>query len=455
MLKSKWFVVLAIIAILSSVVLAGCGGSKQSGNNTDNNTAQNPLESTPPSSTTELPSDKEVTIRYWQYDYASRVNAINELITKFQEENPNIKVVHETFPYDQYQQKVAAAMQGKDQPEIINMFMGWEPKFIDQGFLQPIPADLMSTAEIEQNFAPMVKDYKFDDQYYALPIAVRTLAFFWNKDIFAENGLDPEKPPQTWDEVLTVAKQLTKYDKTGTLEQSGYGWNVLGQDYHLYTQVLLRQWGGKPFSDDNTKVTMNETQAGYDAFKWWMDMNTVHKVGKEDFLGTYDKSFLAGKTAMITDGSFRLGALKDATFNWGVTELPVKEMGGEKHTYGSFFANGITANVSGDELAASIKFMKFLVSDDSMRFWLENVGEIPASAALANDPALQNDPKFGAFVRGLPYAHATFFADEAGERDAFKLGTDEVIINKADPKKGLDQIVDTIQNIRDEYFSSH
>jgi len=433
MFKRKWAIWMALIALIGTLLLSGCSSKNSSGED----------------------GDGQVTIRYWQYDYASRVNAMNELIKKFEAENPDIKVIHETFPYEQYQQKVAAAMQDKkNQPEIINMYMGWEPKFIDQGFLQPIPDELMTAEEIESHFVPMIKDYQFDGKYYALPIAVRTLAFFWNKDLFAEAGLDPEKPPQTWDEVLAVAKQLTKYDASGTLQQSGYGWNVTGQDYHLFMQVLLRQWGGQPFSDDNRKVTMN-SEAGYEAFKWWMEMNTVHRVGKEDFLGTYDKAFLAGKTAMITDGSFRLGGLKDATFNWGVTELPTKTIGGEKHTFGSFFANGITANVSGKKLEASIRFLKFLISDDTMRFWLENVGEIPASNTLANDPALQNDPKYGAFVRGLSYAHATFFADEAGERDAFKLGTDEVVINGADYKAALDQIVESIQQIRDEYFSNH
>ena len=51
----------------------------------------------------------QTTITYWQYDYATRVDAMNQLIAQFEAANPDIKVVQETFPYDGYQQQVAAA----------------------------------------------------------------------------------------------------------------------------------------------------------------------------------------------------------------------------------------------------------------------------------------------------------------------------------------------------------
>ncbi len=428
-MKGKWLVYILITALMSTLLLAGCATNDASENG-------------------------EVTIKYWQYFFESKEKALTELIAKFETENPGIKVVQETFPYDQFNQKIAAAMKANTGPEVVNLFYGWIPKYVEEGYLQPIPKDLMSNADIEKTFVPMITESKLDDKYYALPTAVRTLAFFWNKDLFKAANLDPEKAPQTWDEVLDYAKTLTKRDSAGTLEQSGYGWNVGGQDYHLFIQVLLRQWGVDPYSENNKKVQWNSSQSGYDAFTWWLDLTKEHKVGEEAFLGTYDKAFLAGKTAMMTDGSFRLGALKDATFQWGVAPLPVKEPGGEESTYGSFWANGITKNVEGKKLDASIKFMKFMTSEDTMRYWLENVGEIPASNVLAEDKVLQADPVFGPFMKGLPNAHATFFVDETGERKIVIDGINEILLNNMDINKALDDIVSKEQKLRDDYYSN-
>lgn len=51
-----------------------------------------------------------VTLTYWQYDFASKVETMNRLIQKFEAENPDIKVKQETFPYDAYSQKVATSV---------------------------------------------------------------------------------------------------------------------------------------------------------------------------------------------------------------------------------------------------------------------------------------------------------------------------------------------------------
>lgn len=86
----------------------------------------------------------------------------------------------------------------------------------------------MTTKDIDNHFISMVKDSQLNGKYYAQPTAVRTLALFWNKDLFKAVGLDPDTPPATWDEVLTDAQKLTKRDAQGNLQQEGYAWNVSG-----------------------------------------------------------------------------------------------------------------------------------------------------------------------------------------------------------------------------------
>ncbi|NOG51415.1 MAG: extracellular solute-binding protein [Chloroflexi bacterium] len=111
-------------------------------------------------------------------------------------------------------------------------------------------------------FSPMVAESKFLGQYWSIPTAVRTLALFWNKDLFRAAGLDPEKPPTTLDELVEMAQALTIYDGSGTevlnITQGRFraaAFRPVAQ--HWFREVLLRQYGGAPYSEDGTTVTWN------------------------------------------------------------------------------------------------------------------------------------------------------------------------------------------------------
>ncbi len=398
---------------------------------------------------------KVVTIEYWQYYYESKIKLVDELIKTFEAQNPGIKVEHKNFPYEQFNQKVAIAVPAGTGPDVVNLFYGWVPKYVNEGYLQPLPEDAFPSKDIERDFLPMVESVKLEGKYWGLPTAVRALALFWNKDLFAQAGLDPERPPTTWEQLQEYAIKLTKRDKNGQLIQSGYAWNADGQDHHVFTQVLLRQWGVTPFSADNRQVLWNSKQGGYDAFKWWTDLAAKYKVGEPAFMGDYRTAFISGRAAMMIDGSFAIGTLKSKAkdVNWGVTTLPVRAAAPEvKSNFGSFWLHGLTVNATGEKKDAAIKFLKFLTSPDVMRRWLADVGELPARTALAEDKDLLKDPVFGPFLAGLAYAHATFFVDETAERQAIIDATNEVMLRGTDPKTALDGLVRKEQAIRDEYF---
>src|SRR5690606_18026076 len=102
---------------------------------------------------------------------------------------------------------------------------------------------------------------------------------------------------------------------------------------------------------------------------------------------------------------------------WGVTELPVFDPN-DRHNFGSFWMNGLTARAFEDpaKLEASLKFLRFITSEEAMKLWLEQVGELPARLSLADDPELAEDPVYGPFIRSLPHPHATSFVHEEGQR---------------------------------------
>src|SRR5699024_902990 len=100
---------------------------------------------------------------------------------------------------------------------------------------------------ISDYYVDLVQPYELDGKYYTLPVAVRSLALFWNKEMYEEAGLDPEKPPKTWDELIENAKTMTKMTDDGRFKQEGFGWNAEGQGLHTFQQVILRQFGVDPY----------------------------------------------------------------------------------------------------------------------------------------------------------------------------------------------------------------
>lgn len=400
----------------------------------------------------EAPKQEVTEIVYWQYYYETKKDLMDTLIVMFEERNPDIKVTQQTFPYENYNTKVASSVPSGQGPNVINLFYGWLPLYIDSGYLQPLPESKFPNSKIENEFFPLVEAAKFDGKYYALPTAVRSLALFWNKDLFKAAGLDPEVPPKTMDEMVTFAKKIAKTDKSGNYLQAGMSLELRGQMHHVVREVLVRQFGGAPYNADSSKVTYN-SQAGYDALKWFTDLETVHKVGVPQYMTDDVTAFSAGKMGITIDGSFRLGnfdKLKD-TLHYGVAELP--EMNGVKSNFASFWANGITSTTKGKQLEASIKFLEFLTSDEVMAMWLPAIGELPAKKALALKDEFKNHPTYGPFIRGLDYAQATKFLDENAQRMVWINAYDEVVLNGKSVQQAVDKAAAEEQKVIDAYYS--
>jgi len=194
-----------------------------------------------------------------------------------------------------------------------------------------------------------------------------------------------------------------------------------GQDHHLLREVLIRQFGGAPYSADYRTVTYN-SPAGVAALQFYADFALVHKIGEPEFpfpgvAGYYREGFNAGLIAMIVDGSFAIGTIrKGATFRWAISELPLLTPDGERSNFASFWMHSLTPRAQGEELEAAIKFLKFITSEQAMELWLQRVGELPARVSLLSKPELIDDPIYGPFMRALPYSHATFFVDETAQR---------------------------------------
>lgn len=389
-----------------------------------------------------------VDIEYWQYSYKARLDAMDKLILAFESENPDINVIHTDFPYAQYRTKVAASVAAGEGPDVVQLYYGWLDDYLGAEILQPLSGENFPHIDIEREFFPMVRTMKVKDDYYALPTAVRSLGLFWNKKLFKEAGLDPERPPRTLDELVAFAKRLTKRDRAGNIIQVGLTMGPINQDHNWWREVLVRQFGGAPYNADNTKVTYND-ESGLKAFEYYADFAGKHNTSVVDFMDKGEIAFKAGRAAMHIDGSFVLSLFnRTRRLEWGVTELPTHK--GIKANFSSYWVNGITSKATGEKRAAAEKFLKFITSDQAMQLWLDEVGELPAKKIVAQRGDNLNHPEYGPFIRGLGYAYSTRFYSESEQRKTVVDMLDRITLLNMSVAESLKIAAEEDQKIIDE-----
>ena len=389
-------------------------------------------------------SAQAVEIEYWQYVFDSRVQAMDQLIAKFQEANPDITVKQTTFPYADYQTRVVAAKVAGQGPDVVQLFYGWTDQFVNGGLIQPLDPAVFPHAEIESDFFPIVSAMKRGDSYYGLPTAVRSLALFYNKALFDEAGL---QPPQNLEELLAAAEATTKRDGGGNITSAGITLDMAGQDHHWWREVLVRQNGGEPYDAEGNVAY--DSEAGAAALKFYTDLQTEHKVGLVGFMDEGQAAFRAGMAAMTIDGTFRLGAFESNPFEWGVVELPA-DANGMRSNYSSYFANAIGATAEGEELEAAQKFLQYISSPEAMEIWLDVVGELPARRDVALTDKNLEDPILGPFLKGLEYAQTTQFYDEAAQRQTAIDMVNRILLENQSIEDSLSQAAQAEQAIIDQ-----
>ena len=390
-----------------------------------------------------------VEIEYWQYFFEARVNAMEQLIENFEAANPDITVSMNHFPYADYRTKVAAAIPAGEGPDVVQLFYGWLNDYVEADLIQPLPADTFPPARIEEEFFPMVSAMRRGDAYMALPTAVRSLALFYNKRLFEEAGID--SPPATLDELVEAAKAMTKKDAAGNITQVGITTGMTAQDHHWFREVLTRQFGGNPYTDDYTQVNYND-DAGAKALAFYTGLESEHGVTVAGFMDEPQAAFKAGRAGMHIDGSFRIGALdRTRGLKWGVAELPAAA-DGTKSNYSSYWVNAITTKAEGERYAAAVKFMDYITSDEAMQIWLDTVGELPAKPSTALTEANAANDVYGPFIRGLEYAHTTIFANESAQRQVLIDMVQRMQLEGQSAADALAKAADDEQVILDGYF---
>lgn len=288
-MRRRTFIGSAAAASTAALSLAACGSG------------------TPGESKEDPRAKGRTTVEFWGGVFTTPENAWYEKIVEdFNKAQDEVFVKHQVVPGDAWDQKLKAAQAAGNAPD-----MYVSPGRLDTaartGLLYDI-SDLFSDGVLDKITDAAKEVCQYQGKWYGFPLLVEPqMTLYWNKELFEKAGLDPEKPPTSWDEMYEACKKLAPVMSNGefplnTAVDSGtFGWTTVAAQMHVA--------GHLPISDDWSTADAKDPK--------YEELITFYKTLQENSwiprqalgAGNSAQPFGEGKVAMMSQGS------------WGMSEI--------------------------------------------------------------------------------------------------------------------------------------
>ncbi|RXT04302.1 ABC transporter substrate-binding protein [Ammoniphilus sp. CFH 90114] len=363
---------------------------------------------------------------------------VDDMAEQFNQEHPNIQVkpVY-TGSYQDTTTKIQAAVQGKNPPDVAVMLSTELFTMLDMDAVLPLDDFIAKDggSEYINDFYPgFMANSQTEGKTYSIPFQRSTIVLYYNKDAFREVGLDPEKPPQNWDELVEYSKKLKKDGRWGVeIPTSGF-------PYWMF-QAFALQNGKNLMSEDGKKVYF-ETPENVEALQLWVDLAKKHQVMPEGVIewATVPSDFLEGKTAMMYHTTGNLTNVKsNAKFDFGVAYLPAKQNFGSPTGGGNFY---MFKGIDESKQEASWKFIRWMTEPERAAQWSIDTGYVATrKSAYETDKMKQYVTEFPAAAVArdqLEFAHAELSTHNNGKvSKAFNDALQSAVTGQSEPAAAL------------------
>lgn len=309
--------------------------------------------------------------------------SISALAADFEKDNPDIRVKPiYTGTYKDSIVKALTAHKSGAPPDVAVLFAVDMFTLIDANAIVPFD-DLVANAEdvawLRGFYPALMANSRAAGQTWGIPFQRSTILLYWNKELFKQAGLDPDRPPANWAEMAEYAQKLTRRDAAGNTTQWGVQIPSSGFPYWLF-QGLVTGNGAQLMNEAGTK-TWFDRPAVVEALQYWVDLSRVRKVHPPGVIewGTTPGDFLNGKTAMIWTTSGNLANLKaKAGFEFGVGPLPGNKQAGSPTGGGNLY---VFRKTTPAQQKAAFRFVKWMVAPERTARWGIDSGYIGVSPA--------------------------------------------------------------------------
>jgi len=330
-------------------------------------------------------AETELTMYYPIAVGGALTEVVDGIVADFETANPDIKVnAIYSGNYDDTRVRALSALASGEPAQLAVMFSIDAYDLIEQELVIPFEDVATTDADKEwlNGFYPaLMANGEIEGQTWGIPFQRSTIVAYYNKDLFRAAGLDPEAPPTTWDEMISMGKALTKDDTYGLMIPS------TGYPYWMF-QALAIQNGKEVMSGDGLTTYFDDPTV-VETLEFWKSLSAEHGImptGTVEW-GTLRQAFLEGQTAMMWHSTGNLTAVKNgASFDFGVAELPANVRKGSPTGGGNFY---LFKDTTDEERAAALKLMQFMTSPEQAAAWSIGTGYMGVSSAAYETDALK------------------------------------------------------------------
>ncbi len=395
-MKKKLVSVLLSAAMCISL-LAGCGGNgngaqSSSGGTagTDTNQEQAASDTATESQNADAASGEKVTLQFWNVFTGSDGDILREIVDNYNKTNTdNIEIQMDIMPNDQLQQKLPAAIATGTAPDLVLFGVENIAPYVSNDSLVDISDFWDVTGVDKSNILENVLELSHvDGKLYGTPMQYNVSYLYWNKDLFKEAGLDPEKAPATLEELTGYAVKLTNPEK------NQYG-------LALPTSVTYMQFlwaNGGDADDPNTNTNLLDSEENVKTLTWLQDLTVNKKVSPSNITGPEADTMLqAGQIAMYMSGPWQINGLREQGINFGIAPCVAGSAGAFSPAGGCSYV--IPKGTEESHKLAAYKFMQYWLTDDILKEWSQRNGFPVWSKTLMEDPEIQSDEVLSAISK--------------------------------------------------------
>jgi sn-glycerol 3-phosphate transport system substrate-binding protein len=449
---------LSVLAALPVIVLvlAACAGEEAG-----------PISGTPGATSPAGP----VTIEIWHSEPAANEETLKSMVDRFNASQNEVRVrpIYQGSP-DDLMNKLLASAGSRQVPAIAFMMETFIQRLIDSGFAAPVQ-DFVDREDYD--FSDLderaVQSYAVEDNLWGVPYCVDIPLLYYNKLDFEEVGLDPERPPQTLEELRQYSEKILKRDASGNVERSGVAIHIT-----LWTEQIFAQQGDLLVNmnnghDGRATEVLFDNDTGRRFFQWWHDMveeGLALNVGRNPSGADNYLAVAADRAAMTFGYAGALGSVVDV-LEKGIEglEIGVGPVPGFADGTGStlLLAHGLwILNLRPqEEQEAAWKFVKWLLEPEQQAEWFAGSGCMPVSRSSVELPAAREIvAQYPLFETALdlylgvpadPASLGTILGPFPEVREAMQDGVEQMLVGGKDPIEALEDTAENANQAIEKY----
>ena len=326
-------------------------------------------------------------ISWWYSNTGALSDRIQAMTQEFNKSQSEYKVTA-TFKggYDESMAAAIAAYRAGNAPNILQVFeVGTATMMYSKGAIVSV-ASLMKQAGEKFDpaaYVPAVSGYytSAKGEMMSLPFNSSTTVFFYNKDKFAKAGLDPEKPPVTWQDVVAAAAKLKASGERCPYTTAWQSWVHLESFSAWHNVEFATKGNGLGGLDTRLKFNSPVHVRHIENLANWSKQGYFSYGGRKT---EADSRFFSGECAMVTTSSAAYGNIKkNAKFKFAVSPMPyyADVPGAPQNTVIGGASLWAMSGKKPEEYKGVAKFFQYLSKPEVQAKWHQETGYLPTTMA--------------------------------------------------------------------------